>query len=66
MLIAIWAQDKNGLIGRKNHLPWHLPNDLRFFKENNDQSHFSHGTENLRRNGRTTTTKSSNDCLNTR
>ena len=33
MLIAIWAQDKNGLIGRKNHLPWHLPNDLRFFKE---------------------------------
>ncbi|MBO0452198.1 dihydrofolate reductase [Candidatus Enterococcus murrayae] len=33
MLIAIWAQDKNGLIGKNNHLPWHLPNDLRFFKE---------------------------------
>ena len=33
MLIAIWAQDKNGLIGKENHLPWHLPNDLRFFKE---------------------------------
>jgi dihydrofolate reductase/thymidylate synthase len=33
MLIAIWAQDKNGLIGKDNHLPWHLPNDLRFFKE---------------------------------
>lgn len=33
MIIAIWAQDKNGLIGRNNQLPWHLPNDLRFFKE---------------------------------
>lgn len=33
MLIAIWAQDKNGLIGKNNRLPWHLPNDLRFFKE---------------------------------
>ncbi|GAA2901702.1 dihydrofolate reductase [Enterococcus pseudoavium] len=33
MLIAIWAQDKNGLIGKENQLPWHLPNDLRFFKE---------------------------------
>lgn len=32
MLIAIWAQDKNGLIGKNNRLPWHLPNDLRFFK----------------------------------
>lgn len=33
MLVAIWAQDKNGLIGKNNRLPWHLPNDLRFFKE---------------------------------
>ncbi|MDT2639458.1 dihydrofolate reductase [Enterococcus dongliensis] len=33
MLIAIWAQDENGLIGKNNHLPWHLPNDLQFFKE---------------------------------
>lgn len=33
MLIAIWAQDKNGLIGKNNRLPWHLPNDLRFFKK---------------------------------
>ncbi|MBO1306775.1 dihydrofolate reductase [Enterococcus sp. 669A] len=33
MLIAIWAQDKNGLIGKNDRLPWHLPNDLRFFRE---------------------------------
>lgn len=33
MLSAIWAQDKNGLIGKDDKLPWHLPSDLRFFKE---------------------------------
>ncbi|MGX7131716.1 dihydrofolate reductase [Enterococcus songbeiensis] len=33
MLAAIWAEDKNGLIGHKGTLPWRLPNDLRFFKE---------------------------------
>lgn len=32
MLIAIWAQDKNGLIGKNDRLPWHLPKDLAFFK----------------------------------
>lgn len=33
MLIYIWAQDENGVIGKKGVLPWHLPNDLKFFKE---------------------------------
>lgn len=33
MLAAIWAEDKNGLIGKQGTLPWRLPNDLRFFKE---------------------------------
>ena len=30
-LVAALAQ--NGIIGRDNHLPWHLPADLRFFKQ---------------------------------
>lgn len=34
MLIMIWAEDANGLIGSNGQLPWHLPNDLKFFKEN--------------------------------
>ena len=33
MLTAIWAQDKNGLIGKNGELPWHIPEDLKFFKD---------------------------------
>ncbi|HCM90131.1 MULTISPECIES: dihydrofolate reductase [Vagococcus] len=33
MIAAIWAQDENGLIGKEEVLPWHLPNDLQFFKQ---------------------------------
>lgn len=31
-LCAIVAMDENGLIGRDNQLPWHLPADLKHFK----------------------------------
>ncbi len=32
-IIIIVAIDKNGLIGRKNSLPWSFPEDLRYFKK---------------------------------
>lgn len=32
-LSIIVACDNNGLIGRDNTLPWHLPSDLKYFKE---------------------------------
>lgn len=33
MLSFIVAMDQNNVIGNQNDMPWHLPNDLRFFKE---------------------------------
>ena len=33
-MALIAAMDRNGLIGAKGHMPWHLPEDLRWFKEN--------------------------------
>lgn len=32
-IVAIWAQDRNGIIGKANHLPWRLPKNLKHFKE---------------------------------
>lgn len=29
----IWAEAENGTIGRDNNLPWHLPDDFKYFKE---------------------------------
>lgn len=33
MLSIIVAYDKNNVIGKDNQLPWHLPNDLAYFKK---------------------------------
>jgi dihydrofolate reductase len=33
MIALIVARAKNGVIGRNNDLPWHLPADLKHFKE---------------------------------
>lgn len=32
-IIAIWAEDKEHLIGHQNRLPWRLPKELQHFKE---------------------------------
>lgn len=32
MLAFLWAEDQRHLIGNQGHLPWHLPNDLHYFK----------------------------------
>jgi len=32
MLIFLWAEGHNGVIGKNGHLPWHLPADMHFFK----------------------------------
>ncbi|MGQ7461129.1 dihydrofolate reductase [Streptococcus suis] len=32
-IVAIWAQDENGLIGKGDRLPWYLPADWAHFKE---------------------------------
>ncbi|MDR0300287.1 MAG: dihydrofolate reductase [Streptococcaceae bacterium] len=32
-IIGIWAEDRKGLIGSNNKLPWHLPAELKHFKE---------------------------------
>ncbi|UQZ37137.1 dihydrofolate reductase [Paenibacillus sp. PK3_47] len=31
-ITLIWAMDANGLIGKNNDLPWHLPRDFAYFK----------------------------------
>ena len=33
-LAFIWAENKGHYIGKDGSLPWYLPNDLKFFKEN--------------------------------
>jgi dihydrofolate reductase len=33
LLIAIVARSRNNIIGCDGHLPWHIPDDLKFFKQ---------------------------------
>ena len=33
MIAFVWAQDANGTIGKDGKLPWHLHDDLQYFKQ---------------------------------
>lgn len=46
MLALIWAQDENGMIGHAEGfegMPWHLPNDLKFFSRITKQGDIAMG-----------------------
>lgn len=38
MINAIWAEDRNGLIGFNDELPWDLPRELQHFKKVTDNN----------------------------
>ena len=46
IVTAIAAVSTNGVIGRKGDLPWHLPDDLKFFQRNTLGHHVIMGRKN--------------------
>ena len=64
MLIYIWAQDEQGLVGKDNTLPWRLPNDWKFFKEVTMGQTILMGRKNVRRDGESLASRTSNYSFN--
>ncbi len=46
MVSAIAALSRNGVIGKDNDLPWHLPDDMKFFMETTKGHHVIMGRRN--------------------
>ena len=46
-VLLIVAASENGVIGKDNDLIWHLPNDMRFFKETTLNHHVIMGRKNF-------------------
>ena len=44
---AIWAQDRQGVIGSDNQIPWYLPDDLKYFKRCTLGHHIISGRKNF-------------------
>lgn len=40
-IICIWAEARNGVIGRGDQLPWHIPQELEQFKKRTKDKRFS-------------------------
>ncbi len=51
-LSAIVATDRNGVIGKDNDIPWHLPADLKYFKRRTLNHHIIMGRKTFESIGR--------------
>nr|APO29180.1 Dihydrofolate reductase [uncultured bacterium] len=46
-IIGIWAQTENGIIGKDQAMPWHLPAEATAFQGNDHGTSNSHGKSDL-------------------
>ena len=65
MFAAIWAQDENRLDWKEDRLPWHLPNDSKFFKQMTEANALVMGRK-LSKGWVAVRSESSNDCFDKR
>ena len=46
-IVAIWAQDEEGVIGKDNRLPWYLSSRTATLQRNNSESCYLDGARDL-------------------